>query len=157
MTVRKRSGPRTVLDDLVSSGVVDPSLAEHLRRFYSEFETKTEPFVGDDASALAGLVNAVMQPSQRRVREARLRAMGMALEHARYVAQGETAATKRTAENCGVTRRAVNNAVRRFPNISIKPSYKRDPRLRKLIRAFHEAKMPIQALGRKRKHHFVSE
>lgn len=140
MTGRKRRAPRTVLDTLEASGIVEPWLAKYLRELSSVFDTKPDPLVGDDAAALQHLFVALMEPAQRRLREARRRAALIAFEHAVYTARGETAATQRTAKRRGISDRTVREAVRQFPNVAVKPAYKRDPELMKIIKALGEGR-----------------
>jgi hypothetical protein len=135
VTARKRRAPRTVLDTLEVSGIVEPWLAKYLRQLWSVYDTKPEPLVGKDVHALEHLLGSVMAPAHRRVREAQRRAAIIAFEHALYIARGETAATSRTAKRRGISERTVSQAVRQFPNVKVPPGYKRDPVVMKIIKS----------------------
>jgi hypothetical protein len=99
------SKSRTVLDRLEAEGVITPPFAKRLRQAFAADLVLSRP----DSLML---VVALLQPDRADSRNAIKRDFALALEHDYYVAIGDPAATKRTADAAKIPRRTVSNAVR---------------------------------------------
>jgi hypothetical protein len=133
---RVRRKPHSVLDQLESDGVVDGLTVENLRQLASP-KRKPGPLSDREVLDLRMLLHAVMQPARADTRRANERDYALASRRAYFESIGEDAATLRTAQEWGVSRRTVTNAALKF-RIDMKRDSTRVPELSKSLKAARE-------------------
>jgi hypothetical protein len=127
-----RKAARTVLDQLVTDGIILAMDATDLRRIANP-NRKPAPISIAESATMQSLLRSLLKPASARGRRAQERAFAMAYECLYYKSLGNSDATAKTAKRWKVTPRTIINAMDRHSGMTMTADINRDVDLQQVF------------------------